>query len=715
MADAQAATVSRGALPRLKPSLLLGPLAILLVMAMIVVPLPPFALSILFALNISAGLVILAASLYTKNPIDLVSFPSILLITTLARLALNVATARVILLNGYQGPGAAGRVIESFGEFVVGGNYVVGFIVFAILIVINFVVVTKGAGRVAEVTARFVLDALPGKQMAIDSDLNSGMLDPAQAESRREAVRREADFFGAMDGASKFIRGDVIAAIIILAINLVGGLAVGMLQHGLPLSVAAHNYTLLTIGDGLAAQIPSLTISIAAGLVVTRVATGEDVGAQVASQIGRYPQAIAAGAALMGIFGVIPGMAHWPFLLMAAAMGGLAWLAYARKARVDEEQSSTPASRAGAAGSSEDPKSQDAVSDQEFSGVDPLGLEIGFAVVPLVENEGQRFLGRMRAVRDRYGRRMGFIVPPVHIRDNTQLSPNSYRFLARGAPIGNGEIWPERWLAVEGPKLEMPIEKGKPTTEPAYGTPARWIEHDDIEEFEAAGYTVVDPPSVIATHLDRLLERYGHEFLGRAQVEALLSTLGERAPKLAEELVRHCSVGIVRQVLQDFVMERIPIRDLERIAEAITEAAMNGEKNPALLYERARVAIGRFLVEYVSNDAPVLEVAVLNATLEELVGRGVMAVREQGVFDAMEPDAARHVRQAAEQAIEFFSRRGLPPVMAVQGSVRRAVARASTARISVIALEEIPLDKSVRVAVSVPEVPAAASGEGIDD
>lgn len=702
MADVQAAAIARGALPRLRPSLLLGPLAILLVMAMIIVPLPPFALSVLFALNISAGLVILAASLYTKNPIDLVSFPSILLITTLARLALNVATARVILLNGYTGPGAAGRVIESFGEFVVGGNYVVGFIVFTILIVINFVVVTKGAGRVAEVTARFVLDSLPGKQMAIDSDLNSGMLDPAQAEVRRDAVRREADFFGAMDGASKFIRGDVIAAIIILAINLVGGLAVGMLQHGLPLAVAAHNYTLLTIGDGLAAQIPSLTISIAAGLVVTRVATGEDVGAQVASQIGRYPQAIAAAAALMGILGIIPGMAHWPFLLMAAGLGLLAWLAYARQS--SQATADSPKDTKGdGVQSGETPKGETATT--EFSGVDPLGLEIGYAVVPLVENEGQRFLGRMRAVRDRYGRRMGFIVPPVHIRDSDHISPNGYRFTVRGAPIGGGEIWPELWLAVEGPSLATPLDKGKVTTEPAYGTPARWITHDDVEEFEAAGYTVVDPPSVIATHLDRLLERFGHELLGRAQVESLLSTLADHAPKLAEELNRQCSVVVVRQVLQDFVMERIPIRDLERIAEAITEAAMNGEKNPALLYERARVAVGRFLVEHVSQDAPVLEVAVLDPQLEQLVGRGVAAAHEQGIYDAMEPDAARHVRGATEQAIEFFKQQGKPAVIAVQSATRRAVARAATSRIAVIALEEIPADKSVRVAVSVPTRP----------
>ncbi|HYW76224.1 MAG TPA: flagellar biosynthesis protein FlhA [Gammaproteobacteria bacterium] len=697
---------------RLRASLLVGPLAILLVMAMIVVPMPAFAISFLFALNISAGLVIVAASLYITAPTDLTAFPSILLVTTLARLALNVATARVILLHGYQGPTAAGRVIESFGEFVVGGNYVVGFIIFVILIVINFVVVTKGAGRVAEVSARFVLDSLPGKQMAIDADLNAGMVDPKQAERRREAVRREADFFGAMDGASKFIRGDVIAAIIILAINLIGGLAVGMLQHGLPLSAAARTYTLLTIGDGLAAQIPSLTISIAAGLVVTRVATGEDVGRQVASQLGRYPQALVAAAGLMVVLGLVPGMAHWPFLLLGVALAITAWLTLRRGDAAQAGETQPGAQNEPGAGQAQASESSDKADDtHNFSGVDPLGLEIGFALVPLVEHEGERFLNRLRAVRTRYGQRMGFVVPAVHIRDSDTLSPNQYRFTVRGAPIGSGEIWPEMWLAIEGPSVAVSLERGRATREPAYGSPARWIDHDDIEDFEAAGYTVVDPQSVMATHLDRLLEQYGHELLGRAQVEELLAGLADRADKLADDLHRHLTVGTVKQVLQDFLFEHLPIKDLDGICEALAEAANAGEKDPVALSERARQALGRFIVEWVGGGVEVLEVAVLNPDLEQLVSRGVATAKEHGVVDVIEPEAAQHVRRAAQQAVEHFHAQGKSAVLAVQSAIRRSVARTVTSALATIALEEIPHDKPVRVVLSVPQASTDGGGE----
>lgn len=711
MADSVAQARAQGFGLKPRASLLVGPLAILLVMAMIVVPLPAFAISFLFALNISAGLVILATSLYITAPTDLTAFPSILLMTTLARLALNVATARVILLHGYQGPMAAGKVIESFGEFVVGGNYVVGFIIFVILIVINFVVVTKGAGRVAEVSARFVLDSLPGKQMAIDADLNAGMLRPKQAEKRRSEVRREADFFGAMDGASKFIRGDVIAAIIILAINLVGGLAVGMLQHHLPLSAAARTYTLLTIGDGLAAQIPSLTISIAAGLVVTRVATGEDVGAQLASQIGNYPQALLAAAGLMTVLGLVPGMAHWPFLLLAAALGvGVWWAVRGRTADTDDEQHTAEGETGDAEAGARD--GSGAPHKSQFSGVDPLGLEIGFALVPLVESSGERFLGQMRSVRDRYGARMGFVVPPVYIRDSDDLTPNQYRFTARGAAIGQGEIWPEMWLAVEGSGVIERLNTGRPTREPAYGTPALWVDVDAIEEAEANGYTVVDPQSVIATHMDRLLSLYGHELLGRAQVEDLLAALADRSPKLAEDINQHLSIGTARQVLQDFLREHIPIKDLEGICDAMLEGALSGAKDPVVLYELARRALGRFIIEWVGDGSEVLALAVLNPDLEQLVARGVDAVREQGVTDVIEPEAAQYVRAAGQELIARSQTRDRPIVLAVQSNIRRAVARTVPTGAAVIALEEIPHDKPVNVVLTVPEVTGQASDNG---
>lgn len=718
MADSFAQGQTRGARLIPRPAMLVGPLAILLVMAMIVVPLPAFSISFLFALNISAGLVILATSLYITAPTDLTAFPSILLVTTLARLALNVATARVILLHGYQGPTAAGKVIESFGEFVVGGNYVVGFIIFVILIVINFVVVTKGAGRVAEVSARFVLDSLPGKQMAIDADLNAGMLTPKQAEKRRTEVRREADFFGAMDGASKFIRGDVIAAIIILAINLIGGLAVGMLQHHLPLSAAARTYTLLTIGDGLAAQIPSLTISIAAGLVVTRVATGEDVGAQLASQIGRYPQALVAGAGLMTVLGLVPGMAHWPFLMLAVVLGGSAWWTITRRSTQSETDSTEAEGEAVDAGLGEGNETNES-QPAHFSGVDPLGLEIGFALVPLVESSGEQFLGRMRSVRDRFGARMGFVVPPVHIRDSDVLQPNQYRFTVRGAPIGQGEIWPEMWLAVEGPGVIVQLNKGRPTHEPAYGSPARWIDYESIEEAEAAGYTVVDPQSVIATHLDRLLNLFGHELLGRAQVEDLLAALADRSPKLSEDVNQHLSIGTVRQVLQDFLREHIPIKDLEGICEAMLEGALSGEKDPVVLFEQARRALGRFIVEWVGEGADVLELAVLDPELEQLVARGVTAAREQGVHDVIEPEASQYIQRAGQELIQRSHYEDRPAVLAVQSGIRRAAARTVPSGVAVIALEEIPFDKAVNVALSVPAgaetQPSEQQGEGADE
>lgn len=688
---------------RVKPSLMVGPLAILLVIAMIIVPLPGFMLSFLFALNIAAGLLILATSLYILSPTDLTAFPSLLLITTLARLALNVATARVILLHGYEGPTAAGAVIESFGEFVVGGNYVVGFIIFVILIVINFVVVTKGAGRVAEVGARFVLDSMPGKQMAIDADLNAGMLEPKQAEKRRDDVRKEADFFGAMDGASKFIRGDVIAAIIILAINLIAGLAVGMLQHGLPLAAAARTYTLLTIGDGLAAQIPSLTISIAAGLVVTRVASGQDVGAQVAAQIGRFPQALAAAAALMTVLGLVPGMAHWPFILLALALGGASWIAYRRQeANPEGEAESSGSDAAGTPDSEKSLAAQNPPEGRDVSGVDPLGLEIGFALVPLIEHEGQRFLDRMRSIRDRFAQRMGFQVPPVHIRDSDQLSPNQYRFTIRGASVGGAEIMPEMWLAITGPSVTSPLETGRETIEPAYGSKAYWIEHDDIDMAEALGYTVVDPQSAIATHLDQILVNHGHELLGRAQVDVLMDKLADYSPKLAEEVQRHLSTSTIKQVLENLLVERIPIRDIERVCETALDAAMEGEKDPAAITERARVSLGRFIIDWVSDGAETLEVAVLHHDLEELIARGVATARDNGVQDSIEPTAAQELRQSAQLALERFNQEGRAPILAVQSAIRRPVAR-SIAPIAVIALEEIPHDKTVQVLFTIPD------------
>jgi len=660
-----------------------GPIVILLVLVMLVVPLPPAAISFLFALNISAGLVILGASLYIPSPSEFSAFPSVLLATTLMRLALNVATARAILLNGYTGPGAAGRVIESFGEFAVGGNYVVGGIIFVILIIINFVVVTKGASRVAEVSARFMLDSLPGRQMAIDAEINAGILSPQAAEKRRETLRREADFFGAMDGASKFVRGDVVAAMIILVVNMLGGLVIGVLQDGLPLADAARTYTLLTVGDGLAAQIPSLTISVAAGLVVTRVATGEDIGQQIKSQISRYPQALAIAAAIMGAIGLVPQMAHIPFLFLAGVLGTTAW-------RLSRQAAADAAIAAGAAPANA-PAEVKADSLVDVSGVDPLGMNIGFALTPLVGAGEGRLLNRLTAVRQRYGRAMGFLVPAVHIRDSSELPAHGYRFTLRGAGIGGGEAWPGQWLAIEGPMVTETLTIGRAVRDPAFSQPAVWIPQSAIPAAEELGYTVVDAASAVATHFAEILKRHGAELLGRPQVEGLMTRLAETTPRLAEDLRTNLSMGLTRQVLQALLAEEVPIRDFERIAEALVEAADGGgTKDFERLLAAVRLRLGRFITTQFAGTEPTLRVAVLQQRLEELIAKSLRTGRESGLGAEIEAETAGHLRRAAEAAARAMRGRGQKPVLVVQGALRRAVARAIGAVMPVIALEEIP-------------------------
>jgi flagellar biosynthesis protein FlhA len=696
-------------LPRpgaLSATQLSGPIVILLVLVMLVVPLPPAAISFLFALNISAGLVILGASLYIPSPSEFSSFPSVLLATTLMRLALNVATARAILLNGFTGPGAAGRVIESFGQFAVGGNYVVGGIIFVILIIINFVVVTKGASRVAEVSARFMLDSLPGRQMAIDAEINAGILSPQAAERRRDVLRREADFFGAMDGASKFVRGDVVAAMIILVVNMLGGLIIGTLQDGLPLADAARTYTLLTVGDGLAAQIPSLTISVAAGLVVTRVATGEDIGQQIKSQISRYPQALAIAAAIMGAIGVVPEMAHIPFLLLSAALGISAW----RLSRTALAQDAAIAAGKSPAAAAPEVKADSLV---DVTGVDPLGMNIGFALAPLVGPGEGRLLNRLTAVRQRYGRAMGFLVPAVHIRDSSELPAHGYRFTLRGASIGGGEAWPGQWLALEGPMVTETLSIGRPVRDPAFAQPAVWIPQGAIPAAEELGYTVVDAPSAMATHFAEILKRHGAELLGRPQVEGLMTRLAETTPRLAEDLRTNLSIGLIRQVLQGLLAEEVPIRDFERIGEALVEAAdAPGKDGPAKDADRllaaVRLRLGRFIVTQQAGTEAVLRVAVLPPRLEELIAKSLRTGKDSGIGLEIEAEAAAHLRPAAEQAARVMRGRGQKPVLVVQAAIRRAVARVVAGLIPVIALEEIPETMPMQV-VHTAE-PVAAGG-----
>jgi flagellar biosynthesis protein FlhA len=673
-------------------SRMVAPIMVSAVLVMLIVPLSPTAISLMFALNISAGLVIVAAAMYVQQPAEFLSFPSVLLGTTLMRLALNVATARAILLSGYAGTDAAGRVVEAFGSFVVGGNYVVGFIIFMILIVINLVVVTKGSSRVAEVSARFMLDSLPGRQMAIDADVNAGVFTAKEAERRRDQLRREADFFGAMDGASKFVRGDAIAAIIILTVNLIGGLLIGTLQHDLPIGVAAHTYTLLTVGDGVAAQIPSLAISVAAGLIVTRVATGEDISTQVIQQISRYPQALWSAGGLLTTLGLMPGMAHLPFLLFGLALAGLGiQMAVARQRhRVKEptpEKADTPA----------EGRSLDVASVQK---IDPFGLEIGFALVPLLQQAkegGPTLLARLTAVRQQYSRRMGFVIPNIHVRDAAGLRPQEYSFTIRGAVVAKGEVVPGSMLAIETPDVLDKITRGRSVKDPVYGQNAIWITPAKAQEAETLGYTVAEPAAVIATHLGFVLDRHGWEMLGRPELEELLLHQAKLRPKVVEELRNRIQLGIIRQVLQSLLAENISIKDFERIVDAIVDASEAVAKDPDKLLAHVRILIGRQIVSRFVDSDQVLRVLVLEPQLEALVHKAVGTAKEHGFEQIIEPSTARLLRAAAAQGRQTAEHLKHKPLLAVQTAIRRPVARCLGHAMAVIAAEEIPQSMNVVV------------------
>lgn len=690
---------------------LAAPIVVAAVIGMLVVPLSPAAISLMFALNISSGLVILAAAIYVPQPAEFLSFPSILLGTTLMRLGLNVATARAIMLHGQNGTDAAGRIVESFGAFVVGGNYAVGFLIFMILVVINLVVVTKGASRVAEVGARFMLDSLPGRQMAIDADVNAGSINAKQAEARRDQVRREADFFGAMDGASKFVRGDAIAAMIILTINLVGGLLVGTLQYDLPIGLAARTYTLLTVGDGVAAQIPSLAISIAAGLIVTRVATGEDISTQVVGQISRYPQALMFAGGLTLALGLMPGMAHMPFLLCGALMVGVALRLRAQNRRATATESAAAETQQ----QTQEPAAVDAAAVQR---IDPFGLEVGFALVPLLSDAGAgkpTLLARLTAVRQQYSRRMGFVVPNIHVRDAEGVRPQEYRFTVRGAVVGRGEVAANAMLAIETAEVGEKLAKGRRVRDPIYGHDAVWISPDRVQEAEALGYTVADPAGVVATHLGFVLERYGWELVGRAEADELIGQLAKAQPKLVDDLRNRIQPGVIRQVLQGLLAEGVPIKDLERIAEAITDAPEAVVKDHEKLLASVRLRLGRQIVSTFLGNDQVLRVLVLDPQLEGLIHKAVNTARDQGFEQIIEPNTARLLRAAAARGKETSEQRNTKPVLAVQSAIRRPVARCLSELMPVIAAEEIPEFMNVLVvdAVRPPGSQQGAEAESV--
>ncbi|MEY2341092.1 flagellar biosynthesis protein FlhA [Acidithiobacillus sp. IBUN Pt1247-S3] len=670
-------------LQRINWHTLAAPILVIMILAMLIIPLPTFLLDIFFTFNISLGLIILLVSLYMTRPLEFSAFPTALLLTTLLRLSLNVAAARIILLHGQNGPGSAGVVIESFGEFVVGGDYAVGIIVFAILVIINFVVITKGAGRIAEVSARFTLDAMPGKQMAIDADLNAGLIDQQEAQKRRQEIAQEADFFGAMDGASKFVRGDAIAAILILFINLIGGLIIGVWQHGLALGTAAHDYTLLSIGDALVAQIPALVISIAAGIVVSTVNTGTDLGSQLLGELLRNDEALIVVAIILGLLGLIPGMPHFPFLGAALVLGGYAWW---RRRQRPQEAEATPAP----ATESEE------VNWDSVEPVDPLGLELGYRLIPLVDKgSGGELLARIRGVRKKYAQDFGFLVPAVHVRDNLELRPTLYRITIKGVEVASGEVLPDLLLAIDPGNVLGKLD-GTPTQDPSFGLPAVWIDAENRDKAVALGYTVVDPATVVATQLHQVLQQRAAELLGREEVEGLLSHLAVRSPKLVEDVIpKLLSADRFKKILQSLLRESVPIRDLRTIVETLAEHAAESQDIDALT-AAVRQALGPYIVQDLFAGQNELPVAVLDATLEQLLQDSL----RNGQGEQIEPGLAQKVLEKAGTLMQQMEAGGMQPVLLAMGPLRSFLARflaRSAPRLRVLSYGEIPDNKRIRV------------------
>jgi len=674
-----------------------APVIVLALLAMVVVPLAPPVLDALFSLNIAISLMVLLAVVYVKRPLDFTIFPIVLLITTMLRLALNVASTRVILLNGQDGHEAAGKVIAAFGEFVIGGNYAVGIVVFAILTIINFVVITKGAGRVSEVTARFILDAMPGKQMAIDADLNAGLLTREEAKLRREEVREEADFYGAMDGASKFIRGDAIAGILILFINMLGGLAVGVMQHGMPFGEAAATYTLLSIGDGLVAQLPALLVSSAVAMLVTRASRAQDMSQAMMGQVFGQYRALAIAAGIIGLVGLVPGMPNLAFLSLAAVLGFLAWKCWKRE--LAKEAGKAAEATAGDAPLNALGQPQPAptaeLSWDELRPVDPLGLEVGYRLIPLVDkSQGGELMARIKGVRRKLTQDLGFLIPPVHIRDNLELPASSYRLLVHGVPVATADIHPDRELALD-PGSAMGKLDGIAGKDPAFGLDATWIQPHQRAQAESLGYTVVDPATVVATHLSHLIREHSPELLGHEEVQQLLANLAKSAPKLAEDLSpKALPLSTVARVLQNLLVERIPVRQLRKIAEALVETAAVTQ-DPTALTAAVRNALGRFIVQEIAGMSPELPVFTLNPQLER-----VLQESTQGNGAALEPGLAERLHQSLADCVGKQEARNEPAVVLVPAPVRAALARLvrhSVPSLSVLAYSEVPEDKRLKL------------------
>lgn len=669
---------------------LAGPVLIMTILAMMILPLPTFVLDLLFTFNIVLAIMILLVAMFTQNTLEFSAFPTVLLFSTLLRLALNVASTRVILMHGHNGADAAGQVIEAFGHFLVGGNFAIGIVVFIILIIINFMVITKGAGRIAEVGARFTLDGMPGKQMAIDADLNAGLIGEEEAKRRRKEVTQEADFYGSMDGASKFVRGDAIAGLLIMAINIIGGLIIGVMQHDMTLSAAGEAYTLLTIGDGLVAQIPGLVISTAAGVVVTRVVNEQDVGEQMVGQLFTSPRVLALSAAVIGLLGLIPGMPNLVFLLFTSSLLGIAWWLRGQEGK---------AKKTGAAPSAPTRAEADVaqVNEATWSDVqmeDVLGLEVGYRLIPMVDHEQQgQLLTRVRGIRKKFAQQMGFLPPAVHIRDNLDLPPTHYRILLKGVTIGKGEVQPDRWMAIDPGCAEGEVP-GTPCKEPTFGLPALWIDEVHRELAQTLGYTVVDPCSVVATHLNHLISTHTDELFGRQEAQQLLDQLTKQSPKLVEDLIPAViSLTTLHKVLQNLLSERVPIRDMRTIIDTLAEYA-TPQSDADELTARVRARLSRAITQQWFPGDDDIQIIGLDISLEQLLVQATQS------GSAIEPGIAENLMKQTEQALQHQEALGAPPVLLVNPALRLMLSRYLRRifpQLAVLSSQEINTQRNVRM------------------
>ncbi|SDB39785.1 flagellar biosynthesis protein FlhA [Pseudomonas sp. NFACC23-1] len=681
------------------------PLLLLVMLAMMMLPVPPFLLDVFFTFNIALSIVVLLVCVYALRPLDFAVFPTILLVATLLRLALNVASTRVVMLHGQDGHAAAGKVIQAFGEVVIGGNYVVGIVVFAILMIINFVVVTKGAGRISEVSARFTLDAMPGKQMAIDADLNAGLIDQSQAKLRRLEVAQEAEFYGSMDGASKFVRGDAIAGLLILFINLIGGMAVGIFQHNMTFGDAGKVYALLTIGDGLVAQLPSLLLSTAAAIMVTRASGSEDMGKQIGRQMFASPKALAVAAGLMAVMGLVPGMPHISFLTMAAAAAGGAYLFWKKQnaqkvqalQEVKRQQELLP-SPARAMETKE-------LGWDDVTPIDMIGLEVGYRLIPLVDrNQGGQLLARIKGVRKKLSQDLGFLMPTVHIRDNLDLAPSAYRLTLMGVILAEAEIYPDRELAINPGQVYGSLN-GITAKDPAFGLEAVWIEISQRAQAQSLGYTVVDASTVVATHLNQILYKHSSELIGHEEVQQLLQVLAKGSPKLAEELVPGVvSLSQLLKVLQALLAEQVPVRDIRSIAEAIANNASKSQDTAALV-AAVRVGVSRAIVQSIVGTESELPVITLEPRLEQILLNSLQKAgqgSEEGVL--LEPSMAEKLQRSLIEAAQRQEMQGQPVILLVAGPIRAMLSRfgrLAVPGLHVLAYQEIPDNKQVTIVATV--------------